>query len=138
MLDKNANKLAQTIVNAVDDEPETEPTKPNEEGVIRKHKPSTGFALLDRAINGLPREECFVALAGSHNHSNTTFLDKSTIGLLQHNPDTVVFLHTIDDTLGARIPRLCGAQFNYPSEYFKRSGYWLKRLDKLPPVRALR
>jgi hypothetical protein len=126
MLDKNVNKPAQTIVDAVDGEPETEP-----EDVIRTDSRSTGFALLDRAVNGLPREEFFVAFADRHNHSKSTFQDNLTIGLLQ-NSDTIVFLHTVDDPLGVRIPRLCGAKFNYPSEYFKRSGYWLKHPDRLP------
>lgn len=132
MLDKNAVKLAQTFVHAIYGPPETEPTKPSAEDVIRTYKPSTGFALLDRAINGLPRETCFVALTGSHNHSKTTFLDKLTIGLVENNPDTIVFLHTVDDALGVRIPRLCATKFNYPSEYFKRFRYWLKHLNKLP------
>jgi hypothetical protein len=93
---------------------------------------STDFAQLDRAINGLPREGCFVALAGKHNHCQSTFLDYLTIGLLQRDTDTIVFLHTIDDALGDRIPRLLGTKFEYPSEFFKKAGYYLKNLDKIP------
>jgi hypothetical protein len=132
MRNKNVNKPAQTVVDAVDCEPETGLTRPSEEDVTRTDKLSTGFALLDRAINGLPQEGCFVALAGKNNHSKSTFLDNLTVGLLENNPDTIVFLHAIDDALGARIPRLPGAKSNYPSEYFKRLGYWLKHPDKLP------
>jgi hypothetical protein len=131
MFDKNVNRLVHTIVDAVNSEPETEPTKHSEEDVIRTDMPSTGFAPLDLAIKGLP-SECFVALAGSDDHSQWTFLDNLTIRLLLNNPDTIVFLHTIDDDLGVRIPRLCAAKFNYPSEYFQRAGYWLKHLDRLP------
>lgn len=92
----------------------------------------TGYPFLNKAINGLPREECFISCPGKPNQGKSTFFDNLTIGLLEHNKDAQVFFHTIDDALGARIPRLLGAKFKYPSKYFKRSGYWLKNLDKLP------
>ena len=93
----------------------------------------TGFHFLDKAINGIPREECFISAPGKPNQGKSTLFDNLTVGLLENNKDAQVFFHTIDDALGARIPRLCGAKFNYPSEYFKRSGYWLKHLDRMPP-----
>lgn len=92
----------------------------------------TGYPLLDKAINGLPREECFISAPGKPNQGKSTFFDNLTIGLLENNKDVIVFFHTIDDALGARIPRILGAKFNFPSEYFKRSGYWLNNLDKVP------
>lgn len=92
---------------------------------------STGFPLLDKAINGLPKEECFISVPGKPNQGKSTFFDNLTFRLLEQK-DTQVFFHTIDDALGARIPRLLGAKYNVPSEYFKRSGYWLKNLDKIP------
>lgn len=93
----------------------------------------TGYPFLDKAINGLPREECFISCPGKPNQGKSTLFDNLTIGLLENNQDVIVFFHTIDDALGARIPRLLGAKFNYPSEYFKRAGYWLKNLDKMAP-----
>lgn len=92
----------------------------------------TGYPHLDKAINGLPKEECFVSVPGKPNQGKSTFFDNLAIGLLEHNKDVTVFFHSIDDSLGARIPRLLGAKFDYPSEYFKRAGYYLKNLDKLP------
>lgn len=92
----------------------------------------TGYKYLDQAINGLPREECFISAPGKPNQGKSTFFDNLTIGLLENNKDVQVFFHTVDDALGARLPRLLGAKFDYPSEYFKRSGYWLKNLDRLP------
>lgn len=94
---------------------------------------STGFMRLDKAINGLPREECFISAPGKPNQGKSTFFDNLTVGLLENNKDVQVFFHTIDDALGARIPRLLGAKFDFPSEYFKRSGYWLNHLDRMPP-----
>lgn len=94
---------------------------------------TTGYPLLDKALNGLPKEECFISLPGKPNQGKSTFLDNLTIGLLQNNTDTIVFFHTVDDALGARISRLQGAKFEYPSEYFKKSGYYLKNMDKIPP-----
>lgn len=92
----------------------------------------TSFHFLNKAINGLPREECFISCPGKPNQGKSTLFDNLTIGLLENNKDVQVFFHTIDDALGARIPRLLGAKYNYPSEYFKRAGYWLKNLDKIP------
>jgi DNA primase len=93
----------------------------------------TGFHFLDKAVNGLPREECFISAPGKPNQGKSTFFDNLTVGLLENNKDVQVFFHTVDDALGARVPRLLGAKFNYPSEYFKRSGYWLNHLDRIPP-----
>lgn len=90
---------------------------------------STGYELLDKALNGIPREECFISLPGKPNQGKSTFLDNLTIGLLdpEHNKEEViVFFHTIDDALSARIPRMLGAKFSVPSEYFKRAGYYRK------------
>jgi hypothetical protein len=92
----------------------------------------SGFPLLDKAVNGIPKEECFISAPGKPNQGKSTFFDNLTIGLLGYNKDVQVFFHTIDDALGARIPRLLGAKFNVPSEYFKRSGYYLKNMDKIP------
>lgn len=92
----------------------------------------TGFPLLNKAINGLPREECFISAPGQPNGGKSTWFDNLTIGLLDHNKDVMVFFHTIDDSLAARLTRMLGAKFNYPSEYFKKSGYYLNNLDKLP------
>lgn len=93
-----------------------------------------GYPLLTRAINGLPREECFISVPGKPNQGKSTFFDNLTIKLLENNPDCIVFFHTVDDALGARVPRLLGAKYNFPSEYFKRSGYWLNNMDKLPSM----
>lgn len=92
----------------------------------------SGFHFLDKAINGIPKEECFISAPGKPNQGKSTLFDNLTIGILENNKDAQVFFHTIDDSLGARIPRLLGAKFDYPSEYFKRAGYFLKNLDKLP------
>lgn len=91
-----------------------------------------GYPILTKAINGLPKEECFISVPGKPNQGKSTFFDNLTIKLLDNNSDVIVFFHSIDDALGARIPRLLGARYNYPSEYFKRSGYWLNNMDKLP------
>lgn len=94
---------------------------------------TTGYRILDKVMNGLPKEECFISVPGKPNQGKSTFLDNLTVGLLANNKDTVVFFHTVDDALGARISRILGAKFEYPSEYFKKSGYYLKNLDKIPP-----
>lgn len=93
----------------------------------------TGWPMLNRAINGLPREECFISIPGKPNQGKSTLLDNLTVGLLTNNPDVIVFFHTVDDALSARISRLLGAKFEYPSEYFKKSGYYLHNMDKLSP-----
>lgn len=93
----------------------------------------TGYPFLDASMGGLPREECFISLPGKPNQGKSTFLDNMTINLLENNKDVIVLFHTIDDALGARIPRLLGAKFQYPSKYFKKSGYYLKNLAALPP-----
>jgi DNA primase len=92
----------------------------------------TGFAKLDEAIGGLPKEECFISLPGKPNQGKSTFLDNLTVNLLDRNKDCIVFFHTVDDALGARIPRIKGAKYSYPSKYFKKSGYFLKNLGSLP------
>lgn len=92
----------------------------------------TGYPFLDHAMNGLPREECFISAPGKPNQGKSTFFDNLTIGLLENNKDVMVFFHTIDDALGARLTRMLGARFDYPSEYFKKAGYYLNNLDKIP------
>jgi hypothetical protein len=101
-------------------------------GAALKGKLSTGFALLDGAINGLPREGCLIYLVGEDHHCKSTVLDNLTIGLLEHNEDVIVFRHTVEDRLSATIPRIKGAKYNYPSKYFKKAGYYLENVAALP------
>ncbi len=39
----------------------------------------SGFPHLNRAINGLPREACFISISGKSNHGPSTFLDNLTL-----------------------------------------------------------
>jgi hypothetical protein len=102
-------------------------------GAALKGKVSTGFALLDEAINGLPRKDSLIYLVGEDEHCKSTVPDNLIIRLLEHNEDVIVFLHTVEATLSTRIPRIKGAKYNYPSKYFRKAGYFLKNVAALPP-----
>ena len=87
-----------------------------------------GFPVLECALNGIPTKECFISLPGKPNQGKSTFLDNLAFRLVDHNPDAMVLFHSVDDALSSRLARLQGAKFNLRSEYFKRSGFWLKEL----------
>lgn len=93
---------------------------------------STGLAMLDTAIHGLAREGCFIALAGQYYHGKSILMDNLTIDLLENNKDVVVLFHAVHETLTARISRLLSEKFCYPSEYFRKFGYYLKHPEQLP------
>jgi DNA primase len=61
---------------------------------------------------------------------NSSILDNLIWRILENNDDAIVFLHTVDDALSARIPRILGSKYNLPSKYFKKAGYYLDN----PPV----
>lgn len=93
---------------------------------------STGYPILDKALGGLPKEECFISIPGKPNQGKSTLLDNLTVKLLENNKDCIVFFHTIDDALAARIPRLLGSKYGYPSKFFKKAGYYLNNRAALP------
>jgi DNA primase len=88
----------------------------------------TGFVHLDRAIGGgLPKEEAFISVPGKPNQGKSTLLDNLSWRVLDNNPNAMVLFHTVDDALGARIPRLLASRFQVKSEYFKKIGYYVQR-----------
>lgn len=101
-------------------------------GAAMKVKLSTGFAHLDEAINGLPREGCLIYLVGLDHGNKSRVLDNMAVRLLDYNNDVIVFLHTVKDRLSARIAQIKGVKSGCPSKYFKRAGYYLKNAAALP------
>jgi replicative DNA helicase len=101
------------------------------ERVTKSMELTTGYTLLDRAINGLPREEAFISVPGKPNQGKSTFLDNLTWRVLDDNADSIVLFHTVDDSLSARISRLLASKYRVKSEYFKRAGWYLMK-DNLP------
>lgn len=84
-----------------------------------------GYDYLDSCL-GVPSGECFICLPGKPNQGKSTVLDNFAWRILEKNPKAIVFFHSVDDALSARIPRLLGSKYNIPSKYFKQAGYYLE------------
>lgn len=86
----------------------------------------TGSPLFDQMFGGLPRHGVLFCLPGKPHHGKSIFLDNLINGILDNNSDVIVLLHTVDDSLDQRIPRLLGARTGLDSKYFMKAGYYLE------------
>jgi hypothetical protein len=76
-------------------------------------------------MGGLPREGCFASIPGKPHHGKSVMIDHWINGILEHNPNTHVFLHSVDDSKFLRIPRILGSKYKVPSELFRKAGYYI-------------
>jgi DNA primase catalytic core len=86
----------------------------------------TGNPIFDTMFGGLPRHGVLFCLPGKPHHGKSIFLDNLINGILDNNQDVIVLLHTVDDSLDQRIPRLLGARTGLDSKYFMKAGYYLQ------------
>ena len=94
----------------------------------------TGFPAFDAIFGGIPRKGALFCLPGKPHHGKSIFLDNVINGLLDNNPEVMVVLHTIDDSLGMRIDRILGARTGLSSDCFRRPGYYLEEGRHLAPA----
>lgn len=86
----------------------------------------TGNPLFDEMFGGLPRHGVLFCLPGKPHHGKSIILDNIINGVIDNNEDTTVLLHTVDDSLEQRIPRILGARTGLDSKYFMKAGYYLE------------
>jgi hypothetical protein len=84
-----------------------------------------GWPVFDDKFGGLPYDAKFVSFPGKPNVSKSSLFWNMAWRIVEHNPDAVCFVHTVDDTLAEITPRLLGSKYEVSSEYFKCAGHYL-------------
>ena len=86
------------------------------------HELLTGWPIFDEKLGGLPRGDCFVTIPGKTNQGKSSLLANIAWRVLDYNPESLVFYHTVDDSLEWFLPRLLGSKYGMPSPWFHRAG----------------
>lgn len=89
----------------------------------------TRYRMLNNVMGGIPQSQAFISVPGKPNQGKSTFLQNLAADLPELNDDTTVFMHSVDDALALAVPRILGAKYQIPSEYFKRPAFWRNQVE---------
>lgn len=83
-----------------------------------------GWEEFDKYIQ-LPTEEAFCLIPGAPNTGKSSFCLGAAIGALENNDDTVVIIHSTDDSRNVYFNRLIAAKTKINMNWIKRPDYYL-------------
>lgn len=91
----------------------------------------TGWPEFDRLFGGIPRSDAFISMPGKPNQGKSSVVANLAWRLVEHNPDALIVVHSVDDNLRRWLPRLFGSKTGVYSQWFFKSGYWLEKNPKV-------
>ena len=91
----------------------------------------TGWPEFDSLFGGIPRSDAFISMPGKPNQGKSSVVANMCWRLVDHNPDVLAVVHSVDDNLRRWLPRLFGSKADVPSQMFFKSGYWKERNPKV-------
>ena len=86
-----------------------------------------GWPLFDTLFGGIPKADAFLTMPGKPNQGKSSVVANMAWRLVDHNPDVVVVVHSVDDSLRWWLPRLFGSRTGIPSRWFFSAGYFLEK-----------